>query len=77
LITSLTVGGYFFAVDGFCEDPGAGCFTHPSWSAEKKCMCEVFLPDGIAQSSGDMGLSHDRVKGLWAILSGGNNEFIH
>ena len=50
--------GQVFAIDGFGQDPGTGCFAHASWTAEQKCMRKVLLKDRIFQGSSDMGLPH-------------------
>ncbi len=57
-VAGLAILAQVFAVDGFGQDPGTGCFAHAPWSAEQKCMRKMLLKDRIFQGSGDMGLSH-------------------
>jgi hypothetical protein len=57
-ITSLIILGKMRTINCFCEDPGTGCFTNATGSAKQKSMCQLLLPDGIFQGSGDVGLTH-------------------
>ncbi len=77
MITSLAIRAHIFAIDGLCQDPGAGRLTHPPGAAEQKSMRQLAIFDGVFQGSGDMGLAHNRRKILGPVLSGADDEFVH
>jgi hypothetical protein len=59
-----------FAIDGFSQNTGTGCFTHPTRTAKQKGMRQLAVFDGVLEGSGNMGLSHNRIKGLRTIFPG-------
>jgi hypothetical protein len=66
-----------FAVDGFGQNTGTGCFAHPSWSAKQKGMRQGAVSDRIFERSGNMLLTHHRAKGLGPILTSRYNKLFH
>ena len=58
------------AVDGLCEDAGAGGFSDASRAAEEVCMGEVVADYGVFQRGGNMGLSHNRIEGCRTVFPG-------
>src|SRR5688572_9771092 len=38
---------FFFAINCFGKNPGAGCFAHPAGSAKQKCMSQLIVTDCI------------------------------
>ena len=77
LVAGFAIGLQVFAVDGFCQNAGAGGFAHTSWPTKKKRMRQVIALNGILKGRCDMLLAYNRIKGLRAVFTGRNNEFIH
>lgn len=76
-VACFAIGLDAFAIDGFCEDPGAGGFTNASRSAKQEGVCKLFIFDGVLKSGGDMALAHYGVESLRPVFPGRNNEFLH
>ena len=76
-VTCLAIGLEIFAIDGFCENTGAGGFTYSPWAAKKKGMRKGVVKNGIFKRSGDVLLSHHGCKILWPVFAGRNDKFFH
>ncbi len=69
MITGFTIGCAVFAVDGLCQDAGAGGFTHSPRTTKQEGMGQLVVIDGILQRGGDMGLPHHGGKILRTVFS--------
>ena len=65
-ITGLAVF-WVLAIDGFCQDAGAGGLAHTPRTAKQKCMRQLLIPDGIPQGGGDYMMGH-RCAGEWVTI---------
>ena len=77
MITGLAIRAEVFAIDGLCQDPGAGRFADPPGAAEEKSVRQLAISDGVFQGSGDMGLAHNGRKILGPVLPGADDESVH
>ena len=77
MIASLPIRANVFAIDGLCQDPGAGSFADPPGAAEEESVRQLAVFDGVFQGSGDMGLADHRREVLGPVFSGRNDELIH
>ena len=64
--------GPLFTVQGLCQNPGRGRFTHSSRSREQEGMSHSFLGDGVLKRLSDGTLSDNILKDLGSLLSGQN-----
>jgi len=77
MIAGLSIRADVFAIDGLCQDPGAGRFADAPGAAEEESVSQLAISDGVFQGSRDMGLAHNGRKILWPVLPGADDEFIH
>ena len=59
------------------KDPRTGSLAHTPRTAKQEGMRQLVIANRIFQRSGNMRLTHDCIKSLWPVLSGGNNKLIH
>ena len=77
VVTSLPIRTHIFAIDGLCQDPGAGSFADAPGAAKKESVRQLAIFNGVFQGGSDMGLAHNGRKILGPVFSGGNDELVH
>src|SRR4051794_20728958 len=77
LIAGLSIGLQVFAVDGFSQNARASSFTYTTWSAKKKCMCQLTILNCILKRCSDVLLPYHRTERLGAILTCRYDKLLH